>query len=156
MVEYGIPSITVELGSAQQWRPDFIERGCQFMERLMVDMELIASNNSMKLEPDLSNTFVGKVLHTLPTVSAGWAETFVKPLDDVYAGQKLGHVYNAFGDVLDTVYAPVDGKIFSIIEDPAVEPGRRIAQLVYKDTSNIENCDAGCFVTDRGVPGQNK
>jgi predicted deacylase len=150
-IEHGIPAITLELGSPKQWRKDLIQRGVDFLDRLLVDLQILPSNATVPYEPDLSKTYIGSIFHSLPSRFGGFVETLVNPLDDVEANQEVGIVRNAWGDVLETVLAPVAGKIHQISRDSTTEPGRDVVQMVYNST-DVPDCEAGCIISSRDPP----
>ncbi|KAF2836335.1 hypothetical protein M501DRAFT_939837 [Patellaria atrata CBS 101060] len=153
-VDYGIPAVTVEIGSAKVWRKDYIERTLDFFDRLLVDLALLPSNSSEPYTPDLSETYIGTVFHSLPALYGGFVETLVNVLDDVDQGQDIAIVRNAWGDILEIVKAPVAAKIHEIRTDPSIEPGRDVANLIYNSTA-WPDCEAGCIVSSRkGPPAQ--
>jgi predicted deacylase len=155
-VEHGVPSMTVELGGAKQWNPDLIDRGVAFLERLMVDLDIVPSSEETPYEPDLSATFTGNVFHSLPSRYGGFVEALVSVLDEVEVGQPVAHVRNAWGDILETVTSPAAGRIQQVASDAATEPGRDVAQLVYYSTE-VQDCEFGCIVSSRdSVTSQRK
>ncbi|RYP51501.1 hypothetical protein DL768_003185 [Monosporascus sp. mg162] len=149
-VRHGIPAVTVELGAARQWNTSIIDRGVAFLERLLVDLDILPreEDDGKPYEPDLSRTFTGNVFHGLVSRFGGFVEPLVDVLDEVVAGQPVAHIRNAWGDVLETVYSPVTARVFQVPSDAATEPGRDAVQLVYYST-DIPGCEAGCIISSR-------
>ena len=70
------------------------------------------------------------------TVSqSGWARLDVQPLQDVVEGQEIGSVVNSWGDWLETLVAPVTGRVLTVRVDPAVEAGAGVVDVVYNATA---------------------
>lgn len=148
-VQADIPAITYELGEALTWNDAFIERGFQYNLRLMGDLNMIPTEEVY--QPDLSNTYVGKIFQSIPCQYAGFMELLVDVLDDVEEGTELARIRNHWGDVLETISSPTVGKVFSLRSDPAIGPGNSIGSLIYNSTL-VPDCEAGCVVSGRKVP----
>ncbi len=161
-VRHGIPAVTVELGSARQWTAPFIDRAVAFLERLMVDLDILipaspsaAAQKGLPYEPNLNHTFTGNVFHALTSRYGGFVEPLVSVLDEVHVGQPVAIVRNAWGDILETVYSPVNARVFQVPSDAATEPGRDAVQLVYYST-DVPDCEAGCIISSRDAVGPRK
>lgn len=140
--QHGIPSITLELCNGNEWHKPTIQRGVDYIHRLMIDMGIRSSGQDTvsPYKPDLSKTLVAKVSHAVPARYGGWVETLVAPGQRVQSGQVLGKVLNGWGDVLEEVTAPVEGLVLLTPRNPGMESGRPVAVLVYED---IEGVDTG-------------
>jgi predicted deacylase len=142
-VDYGIPSLTVEMGQARVWNVSLINRVVDYVNRVMVDLNITPSNTTV--EPDLSKTYVINTFHDTYTQYGGFVETLVSVDEPVSKGQPIAHVLNAFGDILETVVAPEDGRMFSIPRDPSVEPGASVGEIAYNSTDPA--CADGCILS---------
>lgn len=156
-VEHGIPAVTVELGSARQWTAPFIDRAVAFLGRLMTDLDILAiategGGEGGPYEPDLSRTYTGNVFHALTSRFGGFVEPLVSVGDEVSVGQAVAYVRNSWGDLLETVYSPVDARVFQVPSDAATEPGRDAVQLVYYSTE-VPDCEGGCIISSRDAVG---
>lgn len=151
-VENSIPCITLELGPPVSWGHEYIQRGQDFIFRLLADLRMTPpagspynnnpSPNSTatvsangEIVPDLSKTYISTNRVDIPTTKAGWAQALVHVLDDVAKDQALVHVYNSWGDLLETVRAPDDSRVLQVKTDPAVEQGAIVIVLVNNSTS---------------------
>ena len=137
-VEKQIPAITLELGPGVQWNQTLITRGYDFVFRLLRDLAILPSSetiNNTPITPDLSRTFIATNRVDVPCTKAGWAEPLVGALDDVAEGQEVVRVYNSWGDVVERVRAPAASRVLQIITDPAVEQGTTVIVLVNNSTS---------------------
>ena len=133
-VENSIPCITLELGPPVSWGHEYIQRGQDFIFRLLADLHMTPSTGPPPV-PDLSKTFISTNRVDVPTTKAGWAEALVGVLDDVKRGQEVVRVYNSWGDVLERVRAPDDSRVLQVKTDPAVEQGSIVIVLVNNATS---------------------
>lgn len=142
-VDYGIPSLTVEMGQARVWNTTLVNRVVDYVNRVMVDLKITPSNTTV--EPDLSKTYVITTFHDTYTQYGGFVETLVSVDEPVSKGQPIANVLNAFGDILETVVAPEDGRMFSIPRDPSVEPGASVGEIAYNSTDPA--CADGCILS---------
>lgn len=148
-VENSIPCITLELGPPVSWGHEYIQRGQDFIFRLLADLRMTppasssnttdtttTSSDGREIIPDLSKTYISTNRVDIPTTKAGWAQPLVDVLDDVAKDQALVHVYNSWGDLLETVRAPDDSRVLQVKTDPAVEQGSIVMVLVNNSTSS--------------------
>lgn len=136
----GIPSITLELGSGDEWHKPTIQRGVDYLHRLLVDMGIRSGSlsSTRPYEPDLSKTVVSRVLHYVPARFGGWVDMFVNPGEFVQPGQILANVLNSWGDVLEEVAAPVEGTVLYRPRHPGMEAGGTVVALVYSDIEGVD------------------
>ena len=142
-----IPAITLELGPPVTWGHEFIQRGYEFIFRLLADLYMIPSSSSSSssspspghpisiITPDLSHTFIATNRVDVPCTKSGWAQARVAVLDDVTRGQEIATVYDSWGAVVERVRAPADSRILQVKTDPAVEAGAVVIVLVNNETS---------------------
>ncbi|USP80243.1 hypothetical protein yc1106_07517 [Curvularia clavata] len=142
-VDYKVPSLTVEMGQARVWNTSLINRVVDYVNRVMVDLKITPTNATV--EPDLSKTYVINTFHDTYTQYGGFVETLVGVDEPVSKGQPIAHVRNAFGDILETVVSPEDGRMFSIPRDPSVEPGASVGEIAYNSTD--PKCADGCILS---------
>lgn len=134
----GIPAITLEIGPAKRWNSDLIDRSEAFIYRLLADIGIVGQNESTTLgavEGDLSATYKAKNVTSVTASTSGWVNMTVGVLDDVVEGQEVGTIYGWFGDVIETLTAPVSGRVLTVEVDPAVERGKGLLDIVYNATA---------------------
>jgi predicted deacylase len=139
-VEHKIPAITLELGGPKVWKPEYIQRGYDFVFRLMDDLAMLPgtySGGGGHITPDLSKTYVGNNRVDVACTRAGFAEYLVGYLDDVKKGQEVVRIYNTFGDVIERVMSPETAKVLEIRTDPAVEQGSVVIVLVNRSPDGL-------------------
>ena len=136
----GISAITLELCNGNEWHAPTIQRGVDYIHRLMIDMGIRSNGEgpATAYEPDLSKTLVARVSHAVPARYGGWVDTLVIPGQKVQPGQVLGNVLNSWGDVLEEVVSPVEGLVLLIPRNPGMEAGRPVAVLVYEDIEGVD------------------
>jgi predicted deacylase len=134
-VENSVPAITLEIGTPKRWEKDFIQRTEDFLFRLLADLEMTPNSSDGPVEVDLSNTYKATNSSSVYATRTGWVETLVSVLDDVTEGQKMGIIYNSWGDAIETLTSSVDGRVLQARYDPAVEQGGRVFVVAYNATS---------------------
>jgi len=134
-VDYKVPSITVEMGLAKVWNNSLIDRVVDFVNRVMVDLKINPSNGTV--EPDLSRVYIATTFHDTWSQYGGFVERLVGVDEPLAKGQPIANVRNPFGDILETLVSPADGRMFQSPRDPSIEPGKnshvRIACETYTD-----------------------
>ncbi|KAF2715566.1 hypothetical protein K504DRAFT_497440 [Pleomassaria siparia CBS 279.74] len=142
-VDNKIPSITVEMGLAKVWNASLIDRVYDFVNRVLNDLYIIPSNATSVYQPDLTKTYIATTFHDTYSTYGGFVERLVFPDDPVTKGQPIANIRNAFGDILETLTAPEDGKLFQSPRDPSIEPGGSAGEIAYNSTDPA--CDDGCI-----------
>lgn len=142
-IQHQIPSLTVEIGQAKIWNTTLIDRTVAFVNRVLVDLHMTPSTTNTTIEPDLTNTYIANTFHDTTTKHGGFVETLVDVDETVTKGQPIAKVLNPFGDVLETLFAPQNGRMFNSPRDPAVGPGDSVGQIVYN--SSDPACVHGCI-----------
>ncbi|KAH8728231.1 hypothetical protein GQ44DRAFT_724751 [Phaeosphaeriaceae sp. PMI808] len=138
-----IPSITVEMGQAKVWNNSLIDRAFDFVNRVMVDLKITPSNDTV--EPDLSKVYIATTFHDSYSQVGGFVERLVGVDEPVKKGQPIANVRNAFGDILETLVSPADGRMFQSPRDPSIEPGGSVGQIAYNSTDS--KCADGCILS---------
>lgn len=131
------------MGQAKIWNNSLIDRTVDFVNRVLIDLSIVPSNTTV--EPDLSNVYIANTFHDTKTQYGGFVERLVDVDQLVTKGQPIANVRNPFGDILETLYAPEDGRMFQSPRDPSVEPGSSVGQIAYNSTD--PECEAGCILS---------
>lgn len=136
-VDNGVPAITLEIGPAKIWNRTLIGRAEDFIYRLLDDLAITqgSRNASTGAEVDLSQTYKATNVSSVSVMYSGWAQLDVVPLQDVQEGEVVGTVVSSWGDLLETLTAPVTGRVLSVRTDPAVEMGAGVVDVVYNATA---------------------
>jgi predicted deacylase len=133
----------VEMGQAKVWNNSLIDRTVNFVNRVMVDLKLVPSNATV--EPDLSKVYIANTFHDTWSQYGGFVERLVGVDEPVTKGQPIANVRNAFGDILDTLVSPADGRMFQSPRDPSIGPGGSVGQIAYNSTD--AKCADGCILS---------
>lgn len=131
------------MGQARVWNTSLIDRTVDFVNRVLVDLKITPSNETV--EPDLTNTYIVNTFHDTWSKYGGFVERLVGVDETVSKGQAIAIVRNPFGDVLETLYAPEDGRMFQSPRDPSIEPGASVGQIAYNSTD--PKCEDGCILS---------
>jgi predicted deacylase len=142
-VDYGIPSLTVEMGQAKVWNNSLIDRVVDYVNRVMVDLNITPTNETV--EPDLSNTYMITTFHDTWSQYGGFVERLVAVDEPVTKGQPIAHIRNPFGDIIETLLSPETGRMFQSPRDPSIEPGGSVGQIAYNSTD--PECADGCILS---------
>jgi predicted deacylase len=133
----GVPSITLELGRPEVFDAMMITRAVEGIGRVMADLKMIASAPAATVTP-----FVANEIKPVRTTRGGYTTLAVALGQDVEKDQPIATVADPFGRVVETVRAPVAGKINVIATDPTREPGDTVARIVW--WSKDPKCKDGC------------
>jgi predicted deacylase len=131
------------MGLAKVWNNSLIDRAFAFVNRVLLDLKIVPSNTTVV--PDLSNTYIITTFHDTTTQYGGFIERLVGVDEPVTKGQPIANVRNAFGDILETLVSPADGRMFQSPRDPSAEPGRSVGQIAYNSTDPV--CKDGCILS---------
>lgn len=142
-VDNRIPAITVEMGLAKVWNNSLIDRTFDFVNRVLDDLKIIPSNTTEAYEPDLSKTYIITTFHEVPATYGGFVERLVQVDESVKKDQPIANIRNAFGDILETLVSPEDGRMFQSPRDPSIEPGGSAGEIAYNSTDPA--CADGCI-----------
>jgi predicted deacylase len=133
----GVPSITLELGRPEVFDPVMIVRAMDGIGRVMADLKMIASAPAATVTP-----FVANEIKPVRTTRGGYTTLAVTLGQDVDKDQLIATVADPFGRTVETIRAPVAGKINTVATDPTREPGDMVVRIVW--WSKDPKCKDGC------------
>lgn len=133
----GVPSITLELGRPEVFDPVMIVRAMDGIGRVMADLKMIASAPAATVTP-----FVANEIKPVRTTRGGYTTLAVTLGQDVDKNQLIATVADPFGRTVETIRAPVAGKINTVATDPTREPGDMVVRIVW--WSKDPKCKDGC------------
>lgn len=123
MLEAGKAGITVELGGRSATSPQDFHR----VGRTLADAALNVMRHYKMIsgKPRYARPRYTGVQHALLASSSGLfvAEQYIQLRKPMKKGEKIATIYNLHGDVLDTLHAPRDGRIFGLRALPNVMAG---------------------------------
>ena len=134
----GVPAITLELGRPEQFDDVMIARAESGLRNLMRDLKMLPG----AVTPPPASLFVANDIIAARATRAGWARLLLPLGALVKKGQPLAEVRDAFGTLLETVAAPVDGRINMIATDPRTDQGATVARIVWWSADPA--CANGC------------
>lgn len=123
MLEVGKTGITVELGGRSATSPQAFHR----VGRVLADAALNVMRHYKMIagKPKYAKPRYTGVQHALLAPSTGLfvAEPHIEFQKSMKKGDKIATIYNLYGDVLDTLHTPTDGRIFGLRALPNVMMG---------------------------------
>jgi predicted deacylase len=122
----GTPAITVEVGSGKVLQPDLIERSVNGVMNILHSENII----STKIDQPHYACFEGKETVTIRANVGGFALPQVKVSESVQSKQLISIQYDSFGSEKQRYYAPADGYVLSVNQDPMREPGALLVRLL--------------------------
>jgi len=133
----GVPSITLELGRPEMFDTVMITRAVEGIERVMVDLKMVAVAPAATVTPFVANQIV-----PVRTTRGGYTSLAVSLGQDVEKDQLIATVSDPFGRVIEAIHAPVAGKINTLATDPTREPGDMVVRIIW--WSKDPKCKDGC------------
>jgi len=117
--QLGIPSLCNELGGAGRVWPEHVETAVTGTLNVMKDLGMLTGEKVEVATPQLIGT---DSKWPRPT-RGGWWEQVVELGQVVAEGEKVGHVRNAFGEIIEELHAPHRAVIFDIRNTAAIMTG---------------------------------
>ncbi len=133
----GVPSITLELGTPEVFDAVMIARATDGILRVMADLKMVASAPAASVTP-----FVANEIRPVRTTRGGYTTLAVTLGQEVAKDQLIATVADPFGRVVETIRAPVAGKVNTLATDPTREPGDMVVRIVW--WSQDPKCKDGC------------
>lgn len=134
----GVPAITLELGRPEMFDDTMIARGEAGLLNLMRELKMLPGI----VTPPPASIFVANDIMPARATRPGWARLLLPLGANVMKGQPIAEVRDAFGTLLETVAAPVTGRINMVAIDPRVDQGGTVARIVW--WSPDPACTNGC------------
>ena len=86
--------------------------------------------------------YVGNKLTELHAGRGGFAHILPPLGGEVKAGELVATISDPFGRIIESVHAPVSGRVNTIATDPLRDPGDMLMRIVF--VSPDPACAAGC------------
>lgn len=122
----GVPSITIEVGAGKTLQPELIDRSVEGIFNILKAEGLIAGAIS---EPQVE-CYEGKDVVSIRATVGGFGLPQVAIGDKVEQGQLVALQYDSFGAEIQRYYAPINGHVLSVNQDPMREPGTLLVRLI--------------------------
>jgi predicted deacylase len=114
-----------------------ITRAVEGIERVMVDLKMVAVAPAATVTPFVANQIV-----PVRTTRGGYTSLVVSLGQDVEKDELIATVSDPFGRVIEAIHAPVAGKINTLATDPTREPGDMVVRIIW--WSKDPKCKDGC------------
>lgn len=124
-MERGIPSITIEVGDPQLFQPRYIKATRKGIGDVLADAGMLPQRVREE-EPDPIFCSSSEWIYT---DMGGLLEVMPKLVARVSAGEPVGRLRNAFGDVIRQYAAPYDAVVVGKSVNPVAPTGARIIHL---------------------------
>jgi uncharacterized protein len=138
LTDDGVPAITLELGRPEMFDDVMIARAEAGLLNLMRELKMLPG----KVTPPPARLFVANDIVAARATKPGWARLLLPLGAPVKKDQPIADVRNAFGQLIETVLSPVDGRISMVATDPRTDQGGTIARIVW--WSPAPACENGC------------
>lgn len=139
MLNAGVPAITLELERPEEFQPKVVERAVSGIMRLMDNMKMTAGASVPMAN---GKPFIGNDLVNVRSNRGGFVR-LVHPIGaTVRKDEIIGTVSDAFGRTIETIKAPVVGRIHTVATTPLRDPGDMVARILF--WSDDPKCESGC------------
>ena len=138
LTDDGVPAVTLELGRPEAFDDVMIGRAEAGLANLMRELKMMPG----AVTPPPARLFVANDIMAARATQPGWARLLLPIGAPVKKDQPLAEIRDAFGRLLETVVAPVDGRINMVATDPRTDQGGTIARIVW--WSPDPACQNGC------------
>lgn len=128
-VEHGIPAITIEIGAARSYQSEYINRTLEGIKNILNHLQIL--NCPLGRIAASYGSFIGNQMHSVKAATGGYAEVKVNLGDNVVQNQEVALQRNAFGDVIHTYLAPVNGRVLSVGTGATREAGSLLVRILY-------------------------
>lgn len=126
-MERGIPAITVEIGDPQRWQARYTRSALAGVRAVLAMAELVGPEEA--LTDALPEPVLCRSSGWMYTDRGGLLRVYPKLTDRVAAGDRVGTVTNAFGDVIREYHARRDSIVVGRSINPVGQTGARIVHL---------------------------
>lgn len=121
----GIPSITVEIGDPQRFQPKYI-RSCRVgLRSVLAEAGMLPKRQVAEAEEPI----LCERSFWIYADRGGLLEVLPKATQLVAEGEEVAVLRNAFGDVISSYAAPMDGVVVGKSVNPVGQTGARILHL---------------------------
>ncbi len=114
--ERGVPGFIAEAGGVGQLQPEAVDLLTNGVYRVLAHLGMLEKRAPDAPPPTLLTRF-----DWLYCQNAGMFYPSVAVGDDVRAGQQIGTIGSLFGETLETLTAPVDGRVLFLTINPSVQ-----------------------------------
>ncbi|MFC4551181.1 MULTISPECIES: succinylglutamate desuccinylase/aspartoacylase family protein [Halorussus] len=127
--DYGVPTITIEMGEAHRFQREFINRGLEGVESVLAEYG-VHRTNAVKWPGWRTIIDEAKEKTWLRADVGGLVEMHHDRGSLVYEGDTICTITNPFKTDSDSVEAPFTGLLVGVLENPVVYPGNPLCHMV--------------------------
>jgi predicted deacylase len=120
VAEKGTPAILAEAGGVGQLRGDAVELLVNGVKRVMAHLKMLSDGQALGTSASTMPTILTR-FEWLYSKYAGMWYPRVTAGDLVEQGQEIGRIGDLFGDTLETIIAPVSGRVLFLTVNPSVQ-----------------------------------
>src|SRR6056297_3423084 len=127
--DYGIPTITIEMGEAHRFQREFIDRGLEGVESVLSEYGAHRTESVMWpgwrtiIDDDKEKTWIR-------ADAGGLVDMHHERGSLVYEGDTICTITNPFKTDTERVTAPFTGLLVGVLENPVVYPGNPLCHMV--------------------------
>ncbi len=126
--DYKIPAITIEIGGARRFQPEFIARTIEGIRNVLIDLNM--QEGKLGRTADDFGTYCGNEMESVYAEVGGYAEVLVSIGDMVSRKQRVALQRNPFGDMVKEYYAPISGMVVSVGTSATREAGGLLVRIL--------------------------
>ncbi len=123
----GIPSITIEVGTAKVIEQPLIDRTVEGIEEILRGKGVLEG----EILSEYSQVVEGQAITSIRAKQGAFVLPKVTLMQSVKEGDLVAIAYDVFGDEQDKYYAPRDGVVLSHNIDSMREPGALVVRLIH-------------------------
>ncbi|WP_222982356.1 succinylglutamate desuccinylase/aspartoacylase family protein [Flagellimonas meishanensis] len=123
-IQNGVKSITMEYGNPQVFQKEFIERGVNGIQNLLIWLKFI--DGKVEIPPTRN---VCKKSYWVYTDRGGYLDVLPELNQQIGKDEPIAVLFDSFGAIIKTYYAPEDGVVIGKSTNPVSISGGRILHL---------------------------
>ena len=127
--DYGVPTITIEMGEAHRFQREFIDRGLEGVESVLAEYD-VHRTDSVKWPGWRTVIDDAKEKTWIRADAGGLVDMHHERGSLVYEGDTICTVTNPFKTDREPVEAPFTGLLVGVLENPVVYPGNPLCHMV--------------------------
>ncbi len=120
----GKPGLTTEIGHLAQSNEAFVTEALQVAKNTMVFLKMLPGTIAEHPKPVIYETIKYPV-----STTTGFFQASKAIGDKVEKGQNIGTVIDYFGNLIETITAPVDGTVMMVNQTPAIKSGQSVMAI---------------------------
>lgn len=120
----GKPGLTTEIGHLAQSKEEFVKEAFTVARNTMVFLDMLAGEPIEHPDPIIYDT-----LTSAKSTTTGFFQPVAAIGDKVQQGQEVGTVLDYFGNVVETIVAPMAGTVMMVNQTPPIKSGGSVLTI---------------------------